>query len=443
MKQFTRFILLFCTVFLPFLSFSQSSTKGYDIVFKSQNVKDKYIYLTGIYGNKSFVVDSAKYAKKQYLFKNNKQELPSGFYYIELQDGTVLADFIVDNTRTFTIEAIENQIVFINSDENVVYQQFKKDLSEENDIRHYYYTTPESLLAKYMKAQYIPVSVPEFHWGSSEGMDAAAQKYYRFLIDHYFDNVDFKDIRLMRTPLDVDLKEFFMGSLYPQTAENVISSIENLFHRILDETPTVVQIDMRDIYLKKLIHLYMTAHPKFDEVFIYLIDNHLSKITSSEFISNSEITVYKRIADRKRITLVGQQIPAFESYTNDHHKISTADIIAKYTILWFWDPDCEHCFEETPKLCDFYTKYHSVYDFDVIAYSVTEDYDRWIAFIKEHHLEWFNTSYAIEEPNYDAVEYFNFADTPAIFIIDKQHKIVARQFSIDDIFEVFESLQNE
>jgi peroxiredoxin len=441
MKQFTRFLLIFSTLFLPFLALSQPSTTGYNIVFKPLNVNDKYLYLKGVYGNKTYIVDSAKYAKKQYVFKNNKKELPSGFYWIQTQEETVLADFFVDNTRTFTIEGTEKEVVFVNSEENLVYQQFKKDLLEGNDLGHYYYTSPESLLAKYILAQYIPVPVPSFQWGT-QGQNAAAQKYYQFLIDHYFDNIDFKDIRLMYTHLDVELKDFFMESLYPQTAENVISSIENLFKRILDENPTPAQMDVRDFYLKKLVHLYINADSKFDEVFAYLVDNYVSKLTNSNFISDSEISVFQRIADRMRKTFVGQTVPVFESFTNDHHKISTAEIPAKYTILWFWDPDCEHCLEYTPQLCDFYTKYHNLYDFEVIAYSVTEDYDRWIAFIKKHHLEWFNTSYAIEEPNYDVVEFFNFNDTPAIFIINKQHQIVARQFSVDELFEVFESLEN-
>jgi thiol-disulfide isomerase/thioredoxin len=440
-KQFTRFLLIFCTIFSCTFSFAQSS-KGYEIVYKSQSIKDKYLYLIGIYGNKSHVIDSAKYAKKQYVFKSNKEEFPSGFYYIESQNERVLADFIVDNTRKFTIEDTENGIVFINSDENVVYQQFKKDLLEGNDIRHYCYTSPESLLAKYIRAQYIPVSVPEFHWGSHEGRDAAAQKYYQFLIDHYFDNIDFKDIRLMYTPLDVDLKDFFMESLYPQTPENVISSIENLFKRIIDEDTNSTQIDVRDFYLKKLVHLYMSADSKFDTVFVYLIDNYVSKLTQSEFISDSEVIVFQRIADRMRKTFVGQTVPVFESFNKEHQLISTADITAKYTVLWFWDPDCEHCLEYTPTLWDFYNKYRNLYNFEVIACSVTEDYDRWIAFIKNYHLEWLNTSYAIEEPNYDAIDFFNFNDTPAIFIIDKQHKIVARQFHVDELFEIFESLEN-
>jgi thiol-disulfide isomerase/thioredoxin len=434
-------LFIFCAFFLPLSTFAQIVPKGYEIRFKPQNVNDKYLFLVGIYGNKTYVVDSAKFKNKQYVFKNSKQILPSGFYTIQSRNGDIFADFLVDQTRKFTIEESGPTLAFINSDENIAFQNFKNDLAMGNEIWHYPYTAPESLLGKFVLAQYIPVQIPEFFWGSEEGRDAAAQKYYQYLIDHYFDNIDFKDIRLMYTTLDVDLKAFFMKSLFPQTAENVINSIENLFHRILDENPTDAQLDVRDFYLKKLIHLYMSADPKLDTVFVYLVDNYVSKLTESTFISDSEVGVFKRIADRKRRTLVGQAVPVFESFTSDNHKISTADMPSKYTLLWFWDPDCDHCLEYTPELYDFYCKYHTLYDFDVIACSVTEDYDRWIAFIAEHHLEWFNTSYAVAEPNYDAVDYFNLDDTPAIFVIDRQHKIVARQFPLNELIEVFESLE--
>jgi len=436
---FIRLLFIFYAIVLGYTSFSQTSSKGYEISFNTQNFKDTYLYLIETYANKTKIVDSAKYLKKQYVFKNSKKDLPSGFYAIQSKNGDILAEFIVDQTRKFAIADTDNTLIFTNSEENIVFQQFKNDFLKGNDLLIYYETAPESLLGKFVSAQYIPISIPEFFWGSSEGEDAAAQKYYQYLIDHYFDNVDFKDTRLMYTPLNIDLREFFMESLYPQTPENVISSIENLFYRILDENPTPEQLDVQDFYLKKLIHLYMNADPKFDTVFVYLVDNYVAK-TTTELISDSERSVFQRMADRKKRTLVGHTIPVFESYTSDHYKISTEELSGKYTILWFWDPDCDHCIEVTPLLCEFYSKYQNLYDFDVIACSVTEDYERWNIFVTEHHLDWFNTSYAVAEPNYDAMDYFNFNETPAIFIIDKQHKIVARQFPVDDLIEIFESL---
>lgn len=444
-QYFTGALFILCAILANFSAFSQTPPKGYEIVFKTHNTNEKYLYLIGIYGNEPYVVDSAKYTKNGYVFKNNKQILPSGFYTIESQNRInriIHAEFIVDKTRTFVMDEMRDKLVFTHSEENELFKSFQSALEAGNELHIFYQTAPESLLAKFVLAQYIPVSIPEFFWGSHAGREVAAQKYYQALIDHFFDNVDFKDIRLMYMPLNIDLKDFFVESLYPQTAENVISSIENFFNRILDPKPTPEQFEVRDFYLKKLIHLYLTAEPKFDKVFIYLVDNYVAKLTQSRFISGSEADVFKRIAERKRKTLVGETIPVFESYTMEHHKISTADTKKAYTLLWFWDPDCEHCIENTPQLYDFYCKYHDLYNFEVIACSVTEDYDRWVAFIHKNHLEWFNTSYAISEPNYDAVEFFNFADTPAIFIIDKQHKIVARQFPLDELFEVFESLQN-
>jgi hypothetical protein len=440
-QHFFRAFFLLCAFSLLLSSFSQTTEKGYNIVYKTQNTKDKLLYLTGIYGNNAYLIDSAKYSKKGYVFKNSKQILPDGFYYIKTKNGNVLVDFFIEQTRKFSIVETDKEIIFHNSEENLVYQQFKKDLWADNDLRIYHYTAPESLLGKFILAQYVPVSVPSFNWGSHDGQAAAAQKYYQFLIAHYYDNVDFKDYRLMYTPLDIDLKDFFFELLYPQTAENVIQSVENLFHRILDEVPTPEQYRVRDFYLKKLIHLYISAEPKFDEVFVYLVDNYVATLTQSQFISEAEIGVFKRVADRKRKTLEGSIVPVFESFTNEHYKVSTADINANYTLLWFWDPDCEHCTEYTPIMYDFYTKYHELYNFEVIACSVTEDYDRWLNFINEYPL-WLNTSYAIETPNYDATDFFNFNETPALFIIDKNHKIVARQFPLDDLFEIFESLTN-
>jgi peroxiredoxin len=297
------------------------------------------------------------------------------------------------------------------------------------------------MLGKYVLAQHIPVNIPEFFWGES-GREGTARMYHQFVKNNYFNNIDFKDVRLMYTPLEIDLRGFFMEMIFPQTAENMMSSIVDLFQRMVDEKPTLSQLEVRDFYLKKLIHIFMNPESKYDTVFVYLVDNYISKLTNSTFFSGSEISVFKRMADRMRKTFVGRTIPVFESYTKDQRKISTADMPSTYVLLWFWDPDCDHCLEYTPALYDFYCNYHTVYDFDVIACSVTEDYDRWEAFINQHHLDWFNTSYVIAQPNYDAIEYFNFNDTPAIYIIDKQHKIVARQFHIDELFEIFESFQD-
>lgn len=123
------------------------------------------------------------------------------------------------------------------------------------------------------------------------------------------------------------------------------------------------------------------------------------------------------------------------AYDAQHNSVSTKDIKHKYIILWFWDPDCDECVELTPQLRDFYDIYKDYYDLEIYAVSITDDYDRWDDFIRKNQLTWINVSYAIGEPNYDFVDYFDLITTPGIYIINSKHKIIARQFPLDELHE--------
>ena len=44
----------------------------------------------------------------------------------------------------------------------------------------------------------------------------------------------------------------------------------------------------------------------------------------------------------------------------------------------------------------------------------------------------------IREPNYDFINYFNILTTPGSFLIDKDHKIIMRSFSLDELQDFFQ-----
>ena len=93
---------------------------------------------------------------------------------------------------------------------------------------------------------------------------------------------------------------------------------------------------------------------------------------------------------------------------------------------------------ETPQLHQFYLENADKYDFEVFAVSITEDIDRWKKTCKEMGLSWINTCYAMGEPNYDFINYFNILTTPGSFLIDKDHKIIMRSFSLDELQDFFQ-----
>jgi len=214
-------------------------------------------------------------------------------------------------------------------------------------------------------------------------------------------------------------------------------------------------------YLRKLFAIYLYNRPVFDTIPVWLFDNYYSKIANTPVIrypspitdsyynkigtenlhfSAIEDRVIRKVIERKRRLLPGHIIPPLAAYNIDHQLISTDKIDKKYIIVWLWDPDCDHCLEETPKLNQFYENFHNIYQFEIFAVSVTDDFERWKKFIEDHKLQWLNASYAIDEPNYDFIDYFDILTTPAIYLINKSHVIIERQFSLDDIYSIFESL---
>ena len=223
-----------------------------------------------------------------------------------------------------------------------------------------------------------------------------------------------------------------------QDDQYIKNCAENLIQETFDKNnrPT----ECTNYYVKRIMQTFMGGDPRYDLAFVHLYDKYC--INNSTIFSASEASLYKHLSDRKRRILIGETIPPIQAYTSETEKFDTKKNTSDYIILWMWDPDCDDCVELTPKLNEFYRQFHETYNFEVYAISVTPDLDRWNQFIAEHDITWQNATYGFGMPNYDVVDYFDILTTPAVFLLDKNHKIIARHFSLDDIYEIFSQLSN-
>ncbi len=199
--------------------------------------------------------------------------------------------------------------------------------------------------------------------------------------------------------------------------------------------------ELKKEYLRSIFFDYLSCPPTKDLVMVTLFDTYCSTPKKCYFLDENEQRVFKRKVNTKRKLMIGNILPPFEGYDRDQLSFHTDSINKPYTILWVWDPDCDHCQEATPELHEFYVNYADTYQFEVVAVSVTEDEERWVKFIDDQHLTWINLSYAMGDYNYDLIEYLDLMQTPAIYIVDKDNKIVAREFSFDELETIFKSLQ--
>jgi thiol-disulfide isomerase/thioredoxin len=112
--------------------------------------------------------------------------------------------------------------------------------------------------------------------------------------------------------------------------------------------------------------------------------------------------------------------------------VSLYDVDKRFTILYFWEPNCGHCKEATPKLKAYYDKEKmKADDIEVFSVCTISDKELWKKYIEENKLNWINGWDPQRRTNYDF--YYNIQSTPMIYILDRNKRIIAKKLSVDDI----------
>ncbi|MEG1556294.1 MAG: redoxin domain-containing protein, partial [Bacteroidales bacterium] len=370
-------------VFIIFIfSDSYAQEPGYRISFSIEGIEDPVLYLESHYGNHCFIMDSAHVkAKKEILFSSKKKVLPDGIYSLANKAGDIYLEFIVEHERNFsissTLKTLKKERIIKNSEENVLFFEFQKARSnnqeDEINFQQFIETSPQSLMAKYIKAQYLPIEIPSSLLKDSS--DTGLYEQYNYLIEHYFDQIDLNDERLLRTPLHVNIGKFFT-EIIPQESGVIVSQVKDFISHIQNQ-------EVKNYYLSSLIDILDQNNPAYGAALVYLFDQYCPDGTC-HWLEENYARIFKKKVERIRKLLPGSTIPPLTAYDLNHKAISTASINHDYILLWFWDPDCDHCIEETPKWFEFYHEFKDFYDLEVYAISVTEDEDRWKKFIEQH-----------------------------------------------------------
>ena len=155
-------------LFLLCILTSLRAQEGYDITISIENVPDKMLYLVGFYGDNAILFDSVKVKhKSDFYFKNNKGKMPSGIYWLINKNRDVYMELLVDKDRHFTIKTTMDQLwnwrEMTNTEENKVFFGYQLRAAYAEDVhelvQEFVDRSPESLLAKYLKAKYLSDNV--------------------------------------------------------------------------------------------------------------------------------------------------------------------------------------------------------------------------------------------------------------------------------------------
>ena len=397
------------------------------------------LYIQGFYGNDYYLVDSAVVKNGVAVFKKNKCELPCGVYLLAVFDPShsftnIIGEFIVNQNAKLLIRHnqhtdsashyVVNDLAIDGSPENDVLYAFRNRLMTvytpivREVCEEYLKTMPESFAAKYIMAAYGTYQM---------GRNTPEQDLAKDM--QMIDDLDYSEPRLLHTPV-ANFQSIDRWVMREDDSDSIIASMDNILQRCKNEI-------VKNYYLKHFFTMMDVHDPVYDPVLVHLYDNY-----SHEWIEEGREGAIKRKIETLHRVLAGAKIPELISHDIDGKPHSTNDIKTKYTVVWFWDPDCDHCQAMTPVLHQMYTEHADDYNFEVFAVEVNDDHDRWKQFSDENNLwDWINLSTSNGEQNIDFIEYFDIMTTPVLLLVDNSnyHTIIARQMSLSELQKFFET----
>lgn len=448
------------------LTFSARS-QDYKVTLQMDGLENEELFLGYYLNGKTYIQDTAIYEGDfQYTFQG-QEPLRKGMYFIS-KNTTLLFDLVMGDNQTFKLETteedylanmsvvgdLENRLFFENMTFNfergqeaapyvaifkdsTAIEAAKKEARKEmaainGKVADYQKgvisTYPNSIVSTLFQLKKRP-TIP------NEMAEDKKQRLYYYR-NHYWDFFDLGNPVLLRLP-NATYKEKvddYLDNLVFPRADSAIVAVDHLISLAKGH---------EDTYQILVWHLTIKFQTSkilgFDEVYVHIVDTYFLS-GEMDFWANDQLkNNLKEKADQYRKSLIGLVAPNLVLQDVNRQPKALHDLPNKYSVIYFYDPDCSHCKKETPVLRDFV----SSTSFDVGVFSVSADTSmvKMGDYIKEMELEdWTNTngtkSYGL---NYQKV--YDAFTTPTIYLLDDKKEIIAKKISasqLNDIIENFE-----
>jgi thiol-disulfide isomerase/thioredoxin len=413
-----RFIYVCCTLLLLSSGLAFAAAPAYSIKIKVKGLKDTVVYLAYHYGDKQYLKDTARVDSKGAFTFDGKEALPGGIYMAVLPDKRYF-EFIVSE-QTFSLEtdtadyvkhmkvtgSLENKLFYgylqylypkgktidslrkqlskakVKADSTAIINEME---NVDKDIINYrkdiIKNHPQTFVAKLYNSMDIVKPTQEEKDAAKARKDSTFE--FNFYKAHFFDHIDFTDDRILRTPIFHQKIKEYMSNLTVPTVDSINKSADYLVSKAKANKE-----------LFKYVVWYITTTYETsnlmgsDGVFVHMVEKYY-KTKQAYWLDTSTLRKIIERADILKPLLIGKIMPNVTLWDSLDYPHTLHNIKSKYTIFYFWDPNCGHCQKETPKLYDLYKKYAGK-GVDVFAYSIDRDPKDWKKYIREHQLHWTN-----------------------------------------------------
>lgn len=446
---------------------SERQLESPDIQIQIQGAPAGMAYLIGTFADQTYRVDSTQIdAAGAFRFQRQEPYKP-GLYYVFFTN-TSAFQILIDADQTFSMNTNAADVagamqVEGSLDNELLY----KNLKFESEMQ-------PKLQAAAQKMQGLPESSPQYRQAKAERdallaqrkahlteifdnypeafftrfktagqnpdvrdvrkpdgtLDTAAQVY--FYRTEFWDNVDFSDKRLLYTPVIFNKLKRYMKELTPQQPDSLNKAASFLVDQVLDY-PEYFKFFANWIVLQ--YEPTKTELMDSEAVFVHMAQKYFTY--GRAFWSDSaEIYAIQLRANEMAASLVGKKGPNVTASGPDGKTYSLYDIKAPYIVVYMFNPECEHCQEQSPKLVQFYKQWKNQ-GVEVFAIALDTNAEEWKAYIRKTGMDAFAAN--VFDPTNKAIYSKYFVDiTPEIYVLNPERTIIAKNLKVYQIGEVVE-----
>ena len=458
--------LLLLLVVLVVKSALAAAPKGYKITVKLQSSKDTCLLLAHYYGNKQYLDDTA-YRSKQGTFEfHGDAKLPEGMYIIAGQNKSRYFDFFLTGnqriefncnpaevTKTMEVKGSDENKLFydyirfigIKQAEIEPFVKWKQSAKTNPDsasivktkvdeidkqvkayIRNFYTSYPDLLAAHFVKANNEPDLLPFL---TDAGGKVDSSRLYPVYKQHYFDNIELSDGRLVYTPVFSNKVDFYLDKLSVPVLDSLEKEIDRLFS-LCSANPETLKYAAWYLAVKFESSQVM-GH---DALFVYIVQKYLEPGKIDWLYPSVKENVLKRVKTLDPLLLgkVAPELILLDSLNAIH---SLSAVKARYTLLFFWESTCGHCQKEMPNVVKFYQEFHDKYNLEIFGVSGDTSLVKWKEFVRKNKLPWVNVNgYLSLSGNYHDI--YDIHSTPVMYLLDDNKKILTKFLLTDQISDL-------
>ena len=263
---------------------------------------------------------------------------------------------------------------------------------------------------------------------------------YRYYKAHFWDNIDFSDDRMLRTPIFHPKVKQYMEKLTPQ-GPDYVDSINASADYIITKAKANQEVFKYIVYW--LTYNYESSNIMgMDAVFVHLVEQYY--VTKQAFwVDSTQLYKITNRAYTLKPLLIGKKAPMVNMPDSTGKYIPLYDVKAKYTVMIFWDHGCGHCKKEIPKLVEQYNSKLKAKGVQVYAIETEDKPKEWKQFIKEHKLNWINVCEPDDYKRAVTKKIYDIYSTPVIYLLDENKIIKAKRIESEQIINIVDMLEKE